>query len=85
MRTTVAIDDPLLAAAKERATFQKITLSALLEDALRAHLMKTDPALPREPFRLITVKGALVDPTLDLDRPSALLAADDEASYREPR
>lgn len=38
MRTTVTIQDSLLDAAKRRALEKRVTLSAVVEDALRASL-----------------------------------------------
>jgi len=81
MRTTVSIPDPLLENAKRRAAERNITLSGLIEDALRAHLARPVGPAPGA-FRLHTVRGKVVDPNLDLDRTSALVAADDEAEYR---
>lgn len=81
MRTTISIQDPLLETAKERASVRSITLSELIEDALREHLAANAPNKARQPFRLITVKGELVNPDVDLDRVSALIAADDEERY----
>jgi hypothetical protein len=81
MRTTVSLPDPLLRNAKKRAAERHVTLSGLIEDALRAHLARPEgPATPA--FRLHTVRGRLVSPAVDLDRTSALVAADDEADYR---
>jgi len=80
MRTTISISDPLLETAKRRAAARGVTVSVIIEDALRVHLaaMKRSDA---PPFRLHTVRGKLVNPDLDLDRTSALLALDDEATY----
>lgn len=50
MRTTVTINDDLLARAKALAATQRRTLGAVLDDALRAHLDWTDA--PREPITL---------------------------------
>jgi hypothetical protein len=85
MRTTVSIEDPLLEAAKERAASRGITVSELIEDALRVQLAATEAVAPRAAFRLITVKGELVDQQLDLDRISALIAEDDADSYGKSR
>lgn len=50
MRTTVSIDDRLLAAAKRRAREQDKTLGAVLEDALRRELALREPRdVPRPP------------------------------------
>jgi hypothetical protein len=84
MRTTISIQDPLLEMAKERAQLRRVTLSEIVEDALREHLAADKPE-SRTQFRLITVKGELVDPNLDLDKTSALLTGDDEAFYLEQR
>ena len=81
MRTTISIQDPLLETAKQCASLRSITLSELIEDALRVHLSAPLSGQARHPFRLITVKGELVNPNVDLDRISALIAADDEAHY----
>ena len=81
MRTTISIQDPLLETAKQCASRRSITLSELIEDALRAHLSAPPSGQARHPFRLITVKGELVNHDVDLDRTSALIAADDEARY----
>lgn len=80
MRTTVDLPEPLLHNAKRRAAERGVTLSAIIEDALRSHLAsKRAAAAP--PFQLFTVRGRLVRPDLDLDRTSALLAEDDAASF----
>jgi hypothetical protein len=70
----------LLRSAKRRASERGITLSALLEDALRAQLARKQ-STPDLPFQLHTVRGRLVQPNLDLDRTSALVALDDEAEF----
>lgn len=56
-------------------------MSVVIEDALRSYLSQAQRRAAT-PFRLITVRGKLVNPDLDLDRTSALLLADDEAAYR---
>lgn len=61
MRTTVTIDDGLLEDAKRRAEQLDITLSALIEDALRERLTK--PQTSRKPkFRLVTFGGDGLQP-----------------------
>ena len=80
MRTTVSLPDPLLEHAKEYAAEHGMTLSAVLEDALRC-LLARNLAQPARSFRLRTVRGRLVNQDLDLDRTSGLVAMDDEASF----
>ena len=80
MRTTVTLPDPLLRNAKRTAAARGVTLNAFLEDAVRAQLAR-DNGGPAPPFRLHTVRGKLVQPGLDLDRTSALVALDDESAF----
>jgi hypothetical protein len=80
MRTTVSLPDALLETAKRRAAERGVTLSVLLEDALRSHLSRTTSS-PSPSFRLHTVRGRLVNPDVDLDRTSALIASDDELRF----
>ena len=80
MRTTITLPDPLLRTAKRRAADLHVTLSEVIEDALRASFFRAaSQAVP--PFQLHTVHGRLVQPGLDLDRTSALLALDDELQF----
>jgi hypothetical protein len=79
VRTTVAIDDNLLAAAKRRARERGVSLGAVVDDALRALLARGRPpervAIPV--FRGGSGLRAGVDPTsnravhevLDRDQP----------------
>ena len=48
MRTTVNVDDHLLAAAKRRAREQGRTLGDVVEDALRRDLADPAPSVPPE-------------------------------------
>lgn len=73
MRTTVRLDDKLLADAKKHAAETGRTLTALLEDALRESLARRDLPSKRKPIRLKTFKGNGVQPGVDLDDSSALL------------
>lgn len=73
MRTTVRLDERLLAEAKKRAAETGRTLTALLEDALRATLARRAARAKRKPVRLKTVKGDGVRPGVDLDDSAALL------------
>jgi hypothetical protein len=79
MRITVSLPDELLQGARRRAKGSRVTLNELIEEALRAHLAR--PEGEAAAFRLQTVRGRLVNPELDLDRTSALAAADDETAY----
>ncbi|HEY7390065.1 MAG TPA: class I SAM-dependent methyltransferase [Bryobacteraceae bacterium] len=81
MRTTVDIAEPLLDNAKRRAAERGVTLSVLVEDALRQHLYAR-PDKEALPFKLITVGGeGLVDPSINLDKICELITRDDEEEY----
>jgi hypothetical protein len=84
MRTTVNLSEPVLKSARRRAAERGVTLSALLEDALRIYTAQ-NPSGRSTPFRLHTVAGKLVNPELDLDRTSALDALDDELGFAARR
>jgi hypothetical protein len=80
VRTTISLPDELLQNAKALAAQRTVTLGAVIEDALRAHLAGKKPSRQLE-FRLYTVKGRLVNPHLNLDRTSALTALEDELDF----
>ena len=84
MRTTISLPDPIFENAKRLAAERGITVSALVQDALR-QLSSQRPASSAPAFRLHTVRGRLVNPNLDLDRTSALVVAEDEAAFRGVR
>ena len=72
MRTTLNLDDALIRAAKRQAVERGVTLTKVIEDALRAEL--TPPASGREAFRLDLPVG-------HGRRPPAVDIADREALY----
>ena len=72
MRTTIQIDDDLLADAKRFAAETDRTLTALVEDALREVLArKKEPAKRR--FSLPTINASGLRPGVDLNNSAALL------------
>jgi hypothetical protein len=73
MRTTVRLDEHLLAAAKRRAAETGRTLTAVLEDALRESLARRRAHAKATPVRLKTVKGSGVRARVDLDDSASLL------------
>jgi hypothetical protein len=80
MRTTVNVSEPLLENAKAFAAEHGMSLSGLLEDALRRRMAEREKPAAKK-FVLPTVKGRLVNPNLDLDRTSALITSDDESEF----
>jgi hypothetical protein len=83
MRTTISLDDDLGRAARRRAQQEGLSLSALVARALRTLLTERGRRENAPPFRLVTVGGRGPRPGIDLDRTSALVIAEDEASYGE--
>jgi hypothetical protein len=73
MRTTVRLDERLLAEAKRRAAETGRTLTAVIEDALRESLARRSTVTKRKVVRLKIVKGDGVRPGVDLDDSAALL------------
>lgn len=73
MRTTIRIDDRLLAEAKAQAARSGRTLTAVVEDALRAALRRRDERGAKRPPDLPISHGGRLQPGVDLDDSSALL------------
>lgn len=73
MRTTIKIDDRLLAQAKTRAAESGRTLSAVVEDALREAFARRAAAdRPPRP-KLPMFRGSRLVPGVDLDDSAALM------------
>ena len=73
MRTTIRLDDRLLAEAKQYAAESGRTLPGLIADALRVVLARRHGRPASEPDRLTTVGGTGTQPGVDLDDGAALL------------
>lgn len=73
MRTTIRLDEQLLAEAKQLAVLTGRTLTAVIEDALRQMLARQQQAAARPPVRLPTASGNGLLPGVDLDDSAALL------------
>ena len=78
MRTTVQLPDDLLKAAKRHAVDTGRTLTAVIEDALRATLAGARAQGGPEPVDLPTYGSGGVLPGVDLDDAAALLDLMDE-------
>jgi len=74
MRTTIRLDDDLLAEAKQYAARSGQTLTAVVEGALREMLARQEQATERKPVRLSTVSGRGLRPGVDLDDSAVLLS-----------
>ena len=73
MRTTVDLDDELLAQLKARAAEQRRSMTSLVEDAIRQMLARSERPAKRRRIRLKTVGGDGVMPGVDLSDNAALL------------
>ena len=81
MRTTIRLDDPLLREAKREASRSGMTLTAIIEEALRERLARTaSVAERRSRARLPTFRGQGLAPGVDLDDSVALLDLMNETS-----
>lgn len=77
MRTTITLDDRLLAQLKKRASGSGTSVSRLIEQAVRL-LMRTSPAGKRQDrFDLVTFGAGGRFSRQNIDKTSALLEADD--------
>jgi hypothetical protein len=72
MRTTINLDDHLLADLKQHAAKTGKTMTSIIEDAIRRALVPEKPG-PRKKIRLTTVGGKGVRPGVDLDDSASLL------------
>lgn len=83
MRTTITMDDRLLAQLKERAAKSDTSVSQIVEQAVR--LFMRTPAVDNEaePFELVTFGAGGRFSRHNIDKVSALLEADDLERYRE--
>jgi hypothetical protein len=73
MRTTVRLDDDLLREAKRYAAEKGITLTAMLDQALREILARQEGPIDLERIPLPTFKGTGLRPGVDLDDTASLL------------
>jgi hypothetical protein len=71
MRTTVRLNDDLLAAAKQRAVADRTTLTALIEDSLR-HTLALRSTVSGERLTLHQFGDAVTVAGINLDNSAAL-------------
>ena len=73
MRTTIRLDDDLLAEVKQLASESNRTMTAVIEDALRQMLTRQPRSPARPPVHLTTMGDSKLMPGVDLDNSAALL------------
>ncbi|MGF1601960.1 MAG: type II toxin-antitoxin system VapB family antitoxin [Thermosynechococcaceae cyanobacterium] len=73
MKTTVQLDDQLLAEAKQYTAQSGQTLTHLIEDALREVLARHQQVSKRSKVKLKTVAGLGTQPGVDLNDGASLL------------
>jgi len=81
MRTTISLDNRLAEQVKRRAAREGMSVSAFIARTLDDALKRPETPIPVAPFRLVTVRGEGLQPGVDLDRPNALVASDDEDAF----
>ena len=80
MRTTISLDDRLAKQVRRAAEARGISVSAFIARTLDDALKRREAPEP-PPFQLVTVRGVHARRGVDLDRPRALDAQDDEARF----
>ena len=80
MRTTISLEDQLAKQVRRAAEARGISVSAFIAKTLDDALKRRETS-ESTPFRLVTVRGVHARPGVDLDRPRALDAQDDEARF----
>ena len=79
MRTTVRLDDGLMAEVKRYAAEHKKTVTAVIEEALRETVSRKKTMPPARPVRLTTVGGQGPLSGVDLDDTASLLDLMDQS------
>jgi hypothetical protein len=85
MRTTITLDDRLLAQLKRRAAETGTSVSKLVEQAVRLFVRTPRSPAPRQSFELVTFgAGGRFSPR-NIDKIAALLEADDLERFASRR
>jgi len=73
MRTTIRLDERLLAETKKMAAESGCSLTAVIEDALREKVNRSRKTPAQKKIKLPVFKGRGLRPGIDLDNSAALL------------
>ena len=85
MRTTITLDDRLLAQLKRRAAESGASVSKLVEQAVRLAIRPQRSQAPAQPFELVTFGAGGSFSERNLDKTSALIESDDRERYAPRR
>ena len=83
MRTTITLDDRLLAQLKQRAAESGTSVSRLIEQAVQPFMRTPPTGNGPEPFELVTFGAGGRFSRHNIDKASALLGIDDVERYRD--
>lgn len=78
MRTTLTLDDRVHAQLKVRAARDGVTVSSVIEEALRRYFLEETPSRGRAVPELPTMQSGGVRPGVDLDDMSSVVEILDE-------
>jgi hypothetical protein len=81
MRTTITLDDRLLEQLKKRAASAGTSVSQLIEQAVRLSIRNGPAPRASRAFDLVTFGSGGRFSRQNIDKTSALVAAEDEAHY----
>jgi hypothetical protein len=85
MRTTITLDDNLLAQLKKRASESGTSVSRLIEQAVRLLIQARPPARRKDGFRLVTFGAGGRFSRRNIDKVSALLESDEVERFARRR
>ena len=85
MRTTITLDDHLLAKLKKRAAESGTSVSRLIEQAVRLLIQATPSARHKRSLKLVTFGAGGHFSRFNIDKASSLLEADDLKRFARRR
>ena len=83
MRTTITLDEHLLAQLKQRAADSGTSVSRVVEQAVQLFLQEPAAGNESEPFELVTFGAGGRFSRHNIDKASALVEMDDLQRYRD--
>ena len=83
MRTTITLDDRLLAQLKKKAAESGTSVSRLIEQAVRLFIRAPRTSKRQEPFELVTFGRGGRFSRQNIDKTSRLIEDDDVARYAD--